>query len=232
MRTLVMGDVHGNIRALEQVMERSGYDPMRDRLVLLGDYVDGWDWSKEVVERLSALPQDNVLHIVGNHDLWMLDWMRTGRVAREWYTQGGEATLRSYGAEESFDPSVVPASHRAWLERAKRIGRAGSHVFMHGGWPEWEADPTRSILAWDRSMWQQAKAGPIVLPILAVKHIWIGHTQVQGLEPETRHNVTNVDTRAGWDGVLTMMDVDTREVWQSEDTRALYGRVNPRLEGQ
>ena len=41
MRTLVIGDIHGRYNALKQVFNSSKFDYERDRLILLGDIVDG-----------------------------------------------------------------------------------------------------------------------------------------------------------------------------------------------
>ncbi|RYG52142.1 MAG: serine/threonine protein phosphatase, partial [Chitinophagaceae bacterium] len=38
MRTLVIGDIHGGLRALKQALERAGASN-RDTLIFLGDYV-------------------------------------------------------------------------------------------------------------------------------------------------------------------------------------------------
>jgi hypothetical protein len=42
MRTFVIGDIHGGARALNQWMERSGFDFDNDCLIQLGDLVDGF----------------------------------------------------------------------------------------------------------------------------------------------------------------------------------------------
>ncbi|HET7289166.1 MAG TPA: metallophosphoesterase, partial [Thermodesulfobacteriota bacterium] len=52
MRTLVVGDIHGNLKALRQAFERSGFNPRKDRLVSLGDVFDGHPHSAECVELL------------------------------------------------------------------------------------------------------------------------------------------------------------------------------------
>ncbi len=39
-RTLIIGDIHGACKGLEQVLERAGLTA-DDRLIFLGDYVDG-----------------------------------------------------------------------------------------------------------------------------------------------------------------------------------------------
>ena len=47
MRKLVVGDIHGGYKALLQILERANVTP-EDRLIFLGDYVDGWSQSAEV----------------------------------------------------------------------------------------------------------------------------------------------------------------------------------------
>ena len=56
MRTLVIGDIHGGLRALHQIMERAKVTP-KDTLIFLGDYVDGWSESPAVLDFLIELGQ-------------------------------------------------------------------------------------------------------------------------------------------------------------------------------
>lgn len=41
MATYVLGDIHGAFKALEQVLARSPFEPLEDRLIFLGDVADG-----------------------------------------------------------------------------------------------------------------------------------------------------------------------------------------------
>jgi serine/threonine protein phosphatase 1 len=47
-RTLVIGDIHGGLKALVQLLERAKITP-EDEIIFLGDYVDGWSDSANVV---------------------------------------------------------------------------------------------------------------------------------------------------------------------------------------
>ena len=40
-RIIVIGDIHGGLKALIQLLERIDITPS-DKLIFLGDYVDGW----------------------------------------------------------------------------------------------------------------------------------------------------------------------------------------------
>jgi serine/threonine protein phosphatase 1 len=50
-RTLVIGDIHGGLKALIQVLERAKVTS-NDTLIFLGDYVDGWSDSPQVIDFL------------------------------------------------------------------------------------------------------------------------------------------------------------------------------------
>ena len=55
--------------------------------------------------------------------------------------------------------------------------------------------------------------------------IYIGHTPVSRIRetiPMQKATVWNVDTGAAFKGPLTIMDIDTKEFWQSEPLPNLY----------
>lgn len=51
MKTFIIGDIHGGNKALEQVLERSGFNREKDTLISLGDIADGWSETSECVEK-------------------------------------------------------------------------------------------------------------------------------------------------------------------------------------
>lgn len=71
MKRLVIGDIHGSLKATKQVLERANFNPEIDMLIGLGDYVDGWNESYEVVSYLMNLP--NFKGVLGNHDCFSED---------------------------------------------------------------------------------------------------------------------------------------------------------------
>ena len=68
MRTLVIGDIHGALRALVQVLERADIQA-DDYLIFLGDYADGWSETPEVMDFLIGYQKkQRCLFLRGNHD--------------------------------------------------------------------------------------------------------------------------------------------------------------------
>ncbi|MDX1675769.1 MAG: metallophosphoesterase [Longimicrobiales bacterium] len=249
-RTLVLGDVHGAFRALEQVFERAGFDPATDRLISLGDLCDRWPEVDRCLDLM--LEVDDLTLVLGNHDEWTLEWMRERMVDRWWFTVGGDGTVESY-VRRADAPSpgtlkeamriarTVPESHVALLESAvpyhiEPDGAGGERLFTHAGWnvsrpPE---EQNRHDLRMGRELWTRARllaagletgdddAGP-PSSLTPFDEVYLGHTPTDWLEPRAVLEIWNLDQGAGWDGVLTLLDVETKEYWQSDRVTELYG---------
>ena len=50
-RTIVIGDIHGALKALDQFIIKIAPEN-QDRIIFLGDYVDGWSESTQVIQYL------------------------------------------------------------------------------------------------------------------------------------------------------------------------------------
>lgn len=74
-RTFVIGDIHGEIEALDRLMARLPELATDDTLVFIGDYVDRGPRSREVVERVRNIQRYSPAKVValrGNHeDKWI-----------------------------------------------------------------------------------------------------------------------------------------------------------------
>lgn len=212
MTTFVVGDIHGRARALEEVFLNSGFDKTTDTLIVLGDIVDGGLETARVFDILETVEKRII--ITGNHDEWALDWMRIGLELPVWVHQGGYATMRSY----DFKWMNVPKSHRVMIEKSKYYYIDNENrIYVHGGF-----NPIIPIyrnktdfLTWDRTLIDYAKEHIIA----QFSEVFIGHTTTQLFKtdkPVHLHNLWMLDTGAGWNGKLTIMDVDTKEYWQSK----------------
>lgn len=68
MPTLILSDIHGNISALEAVLEHAS-KLSYERVIFLGDAVGYYPDGNAVIERLRSIGARGVL---GNHDAWLL----------------------------------------------------------------------------------------------------------------------------------------------------------------
>ncbi len=232
--TFVIGDIHGGLRALEQVLEKAGVSA-GDTLIFLGDYVDGWSESAQTIEFLLQRSQlQPCIFIKGNHDEWCEEWLHSGQADKTWLLHGGQATIKSYAATDETNRN----RHRQFFGRLKGYYVDDrNRLFVHAGFtapegPEKEFDP--SDLSWDRTLWETALAlaanrqeASLLFPqrLELFYEIYIGHTPTLHYNmtvPMQARNVWNIDTGAAFTGRLTIMDIDTKRCWQSDPVKNLY----------
>jgi len=234
-RTLVIGDIHGGLKALDQVLERAKVSE-EDTLIFLGDYVDGWSESAKLIAFLRDLEwQHKCIFIRGNHDQWCQDWLQTGTKISEWELHGGSLTIQSYQGYD-FDTRW---RHYQFFERMVDYHIDDQQrLFVHAGFSSMHGvtrEPYRSNFSWDRTLWEMAHSlRDVELDENALnypgrfKHyreIYIGHTPTTHYGSDTpifTQKVINVDTGAAFKGKLTILDIDSREYWQSDALPSLY----------
>lgn len=236
-RILVIGDIHGGLRALHQVLERANVT-QNDTLIFLGDYVDGWSQSPQVIDLLLELNnRQNCIFIRGNHDELLLSWLqqKTENIDQPvWFKHGGEATVTAY--ENLSQPHKE--RHIAFLETLQDYYLDDQNrLFIHAGFTNmhgvnYEYFP--KMFYWDRTLWETAlaldpsiQAADECYPkrFNIYNEIFIGHTPVSksGMAaPLQKANIWNLDTGAAFKGPLTIMDAATKEYWQSELLPHLY----------
>ena len=90
-------------------------------------------------------------------------------------------------------------------------------------------------LTWDRQLLESARwkfyHGKPNLKFGGYENIFIGHTTTQiygSIKPLHYCNIYALDTGAGWNGKLTIMNVETKEYFQSDLTPSLYPNIKGR----
>jgi serine/threonine protein phosphatase 1 len=232
-RTYTIGDIHGGCRALQQVLERVGLKK-GDRLIFLGDYVDGWSESRQVIELLMELDdQFDCVFILGNHDSWCEAWLRGSGADPDWVFHGGQATINSYKGISKEDK----LKHLQFFNRMRPFYEDNECLFIHAGFSSMHGpgrEYNRSSYSWDRTLWELALAVDPTIPktsrfypkrLLLYNEIFIGHTPTTNYDetmPMHKCNVWNLDTGAAFSGRISVMDVQSKNCWQSDVVQQLY----------
>ena len=234
MRTLVIGDIHSGLKALKQGLDKVGLRP-KDHLIFLGDYVDGWSEAVPTVDFLIQLRSNyRCTFLRGNHDELCLDWLLSGEDNPLWLQHGGKATIASY---RKIDESTKEAHMNFYADLKNYFLDNRNRLFIHAGFTSLKGidfEYFTKTFYWDRTLWELALAlNPDLSPddrfypqrLTNYKEIFIGHTPVVRIGRTTPLNVANVwniDTGAAFNGPLTIMDVDTKEFWQSDPVYTFY----------
>ncbi len=110
-RVYAVGDCHGGLEALRELRaaivtdsalaDMIGPPAQRRVVVYLGDYIDRGPDSRGILDLLIGEPLAGFesVHLSGNHEAFMRDFLDGEDVAAVWLMNGGAETLRSYGLD-------------------------------------------------------------------------------------------------------------------------------------
>lgn len=212
-----IGDIHGRLDCLEDLLARIDADPGRgDRrvtLVFLGDLIDRGPESRGVVERVMALcaASDDVHCLCGNHEELLLEAAAGARQALGIFNRaGGRETMLSYGVDDATYEREdlkgvqrlilehVPADHLDFLRSLPDKIVIGDYVMVHAGIRPGVAlaDQKSSDLRWIRGQFLDH-------PGRFERVVVHGHTVTE--EPDVRPNRIGIDTGAYRTGRLTAL---------------------------
>jgi hypothetical protein len=122
-RTVVIGDVHGCLEELDELLRTVGHAPGRDRLVFLGDLLDRGPDPAGVVRRVRELGAECVL---GNHEEKHLRW--AAHEARRRAEPGYRNPMRAFDAKRLSEHERLGDDALAWMARLPRA------LSLDGGW--------------------------------------------------------------------------------------------------
>jgi len=184
-----------------------------DTLVTLGDYVNKGLDSKGVLDFLLELETRCLLiSLLGNHDAVMLGAIDGLMSIEGWKAIGGTATLQSYGESECLDE--IPTCHADLLRRCHLWHETPTHLFVHAGY-----DPDLPLDQQDEAslFWGGIRDG-VPEPHVSGKMAVVGHTSQKNGEILDAGHLICIDTNC-WDGGwLTAMDVESRMLWQVDES--------------
>jgi serine/threonine protein phosphatase 1 len=205
-----------------------------DKLIFLGDYVDGWSESAPLMDYLIELNEThNCVFIKGNHDVWCADWLKNEKANETWLIHGGQLTVDSY---TNYDTDVK-LKHLNFFESMPFYVESDDNLYIHAGFTSMHGPKEEfhtSNYNWDRTLWEMAmvmdtriKKGSLAYPkrLAIYNEIYIGHTPTTHFgsdKPMQGCNVWNIDTGAAFNGRLSCIDIGTKEVFQSDIVQELY----------
>lgn len=217
-RVYAIGDIHGRLDLLDQLLAAIEAEIARDRpqntvLVFLGDLIDRGSESCGVVERLRSYQPTGArtVFLLGNHEEVLLRLLAGERgILDSWLKFGGAECVRSYGVDPAalgvererdalrIVRNAIPESHVTFLRSFADTAQIGDYLFVHAGIrPRVDLDhQSQRDLRWIRGEFLEDEADHGVV----VVH---GHTITDKVE--FRPNRIGIDTGAYRSGRLTSL---------------------------
>lgn len=231
-RTIVISDIHGCLDTFNQLLKLVQYAPDRDRLVLLGDYVDRGPRSKDVVEQVLHMTSElNVIALRGNHDQRFVDWVLSSdsELHAKFVEHGGIPTLQSYcGTEWSgieWNEEELQrvkewirsryAAHLELLSALPLFYEDERHIYVHAGlnpaYPQWKEQPQRDFM-WIRDAFYNK-------PTVVDKTVVFGHTLTMEIQDQSGiwfgRDKIGVDGGCAYGMQLNALEIRDKEAYGS-----------------
>ena len=211
--TYAIGDLHGEVTLLMSLLEQVAPGP-DDTLIFLGDYLDRGEDALATIDALATLATSHhCIFLRGNHDAaWLATWNGSA-FTRCPYTPEAQAIWEEY-------QGLVPPRIGAFLTRTCVTYEDGYAWYSHAGAqpdvPFSESLPM--VYVWGMS------------DFLTSSYDWgkpviFGHYELD--EPLVTRTKIGLDTGAWRTGILTALQVETREIIQVGRSRSELGAPAP-----
>jgi len=211
-RIFAIGDLHGCLDKLKQLISVIAADPVNDTLVFIGDYIDRQPGGRDVVDYILQLKEDyqDVICLRGNHEDMLLGYLE-GMDEDLYLANGGMMTLAAYGISPLDAPRVrkekIPKSHLHFFESLLPYYETDRYIFVHAG-----LLPGIPLAAQSAHDLQWIRREFIVSDFDFGKKVIFGHTHFSA--PLVTENKIGIDTGAVYGGKLTCVELPAEKFYQ------------------
>lgn len=168
-RLFAISDIHGCFKPFYELIVNTIMLKKSDQLILLGDYIDRGEQSKEVIDFIIDLTKKgfNIIPLTGNHEVMLVESYYDPDILPLWIMNSGISTLESFGIRDIREIDKSYLEFFTMLEYYKIIG---SMIFVHAGFDDFAINPfsDKHSMVWEcQSSYQN--------PMLSGKTIIHGH---------------------------------------------------------
>jgi serine/threonine protein phosphatase 1 len=139
-RLFAISDIHGCYDTFYHLVTDQIKLRKSDRLILLGDYIDRGDKSREVIDFILDLIDSgfDVTALTGNHEVMLADAFRDTGMLPLWFMNSGTDTLASF---KISDLSEMESRYIDFFMNLSYFVREGNFIFVHAGFNDKSPDP-------------------------------------------------------------------------------------------
>jgi serine/threonine protein phosphatase 1 len=139
-RLFAISDIHGCFRTFHELVVKVIDLQKTDRLILLGDYIDRGEQSREVIDFIQDLQKNgfDVTTLTGNHEQMLIDTYNDSGELPLWLMNSGLSTLSSFGLH---DISELDKKYFDFFNSLEYYKAIGNFLFVHAGFNDYAEDP-------------------------------------------------------------------------------------------
>lgn len=206
-KIFAIGDIHGSYRKLSKLLDRLPYEPGKDRLVFLGDYINRGKETAQVLRLLCELKKQDprIIFLIGNHEYVLLEGHRRADQGLRPYLRlmGIETTMSSYNSGHNLNLETLdfmPTKHLQFLKELLPYWENDNYIFVHAG-----IDPARPLAQNEISSLCEARDSFFADHHDFGKKVIFGHTPFS--LPLVTPTKIGIDTGAVYGNLLTAIEL-------------------------
>lgn len=139
-RLFAISDIHGCYKPFYELIVNTIKLRKSDHLILLGDYIDRGDQSKEVIDLIIDLGKEgfNITPLTGNHEVMLIDAYHDPDALPLWLMNSGISTLISFGIQ---DIRKIESRYLEFFSTLEYYRIIDNVVFVHAGFDDFAVNP-------------------------------------------------------------------------------------------
>jgi serine/threonine protein phosphatase 1 len=201
MRTVVIGDIHGNDILFRKALKAVSLKKT-DILIVLGDLIDRGPDSRGVLDTIFLLKESgfvNLICIKGNHEQMLIDSYYDENKEYIWLKNGGDYTLKSFRVNFA---NQIPKKYIELIESFPYYVKKDNMIFVHAGLNLDIDNPFQDFnsMMWTRNMTEEK------LNKSAFNHLFIFHGHTPMEEEEIKESFRTKKVKCLDNGVFLTND--------------------------
>jgi serine/threonine protein phosphatase 1 len=219
-RLFAISDIHGCFDTFHTLIISQIRLTKSDKLILLGDYIDRGEKSKEVIDFIIDLMNSgfDITPLCGNHENMLVDSFGNPDLMPLWLLNSGMTTMQSFGIH---DICYIEKRYLDFFQNLEYYKREANFLFVHAGFNDFAPDPfsDKHGMIWEcRTFYEN--------PVLRDKTIIHGHRpkRIEYVEKLIRESskVIPIDTGCVYEkelgyGNLSALDVGNMKLISLEN---------------
>jgi serine/threonine protein phosphatase 1 len=139
-RLFAISDIHGCFKPFYELIVNCIKLKKSDHLILLGDYIDRGDQSKDVIDFIIDLQNSGfrISPLAGNHEVMLLDSFYNPEILPLWLINSGMSTLDSFGSQTIKE---IDSHYLEFFNSLEFYRIIDDIVFVHAGFDDSAIDP-------------------------------------------------------------------------------------------
>ncbi len=129
--TFIIGDIHGEITKLKNLLKNIYQIDSCAKLVFLGDYVNKGENSKKVLDYLITL--QNSIFLMGNHEYYFLEYLKNGTYADKLQKYAGSTTFIDFDMDLNCIQEKFYIPYKSFFDNLKAYYITEHYFVSHAG---------------------------------------------------------------------------------------------------